>query len=119
MTVEQIIKDIEAIRHKGVRFFAEITRNNTRNKELTFFLRQHGKMQPLESGQGAARAFGNTLLEIDAVLDSVTGKVQWNYIDPEMQDKAAQIIIDARLRLSLHDRLVDIFESPNTLKITT
>jgi len=119
MTVEQIIQDIESIRHKGVRFCAEITRNNARNKELTFFLRQHGKMQPLESGEGAAREFGNTLLEINTVLDSITGKIEWNYIDHEMQDKAEHIIVNTSIRLSMHDILCERFETTNTLKITT
>lgn len=115
MTAEQIIQDIQAIRYKGIRFLGMIERNNARNKELAFTLHQHGSMQPHEGG-GASRPC-KLFLAMNAVLDTATGKIQWNYIDADMQAKAEEILFDAQHRSSLHDKLVETFGIKNTLKI--
>lgn len=115
MTAHDIIQDVQSMQYKGIRFMGDVMRNNTRNKELTFCLRQYGKMQQFEAG-GAARPFCYNLLEIDAVLDSKTGKIEWNYIDPAMQQVAEVVIIDPLYKTTLHHKLVTIFETKNTLK---
>lgn len=114
-TTDTIIKEIEAIQYRSFPFVGIVTRNNARNKELSFTLKQLGNWEQYENG-GIGRNVV-VYIEIDVVMDVQHNTFAWNYISPAMQLMAELAIVETTHRTTLHEKLIAILCVQNKLKI--
>jgi hypothetical protein len=118
MELHQLITDLQKIYYKGFPVIVQITRNNARNKELDFCLRQRSaKFEQHETGEGASRSGSYTAVSGQIVYDAQENKVLWNYDFSEMETTARHMITDTHFHRSLHDELCITFNAKNMLKI--
>jgi hypothetical protein len=115
MTVESLLAATESIRYNGFPLIGYNTHSGGRRFiELCFFIRHHGPWRAQEGG-GAARSFGNNLIEILVIYDLQKNSLQWNYTSMAMEQNARTSLTDAKHHISLHDLFLYLFAAPNQL----
>lgn len=111
--IELLVSEMQSIKLNGICFVALPGRNNPRKKEFSFILRQHEEMKQLTSG-GASCGAAKSKVEITAIIDIKTGKVQWNYDSSEMKKFAEHTEFDHHYKTSLHKKINDTINSINS-----